>query len=70
MYCYDGETGAEGCGSAPTEASHQNLLAGRLTMVGNTAATVKYQEYDEIGRVKQSRREMAGGRPVAVRVFL
>ena len=58
---YDGETTAEGCGSAP---AGENLnLAGRLTMVGNTAATVKYQEYDGIGRVKQSRREMAGGGP-------
>jgi hypothetical protein len=38
-YEYDGETTAAGCGSAPTGAS-QYLLAGRLTMVGNTAATV------------------------------
>ncbi|MGJ5817125.1 RHS repeat domain-containing protein [Paludibaculum fermentans] len=48
-YCYDGDVSRPACTSAPT-GSDKNLR-GRLTMVANTAATVKYGAFDALGRV-------------------
>jgi RHS repeat-associated protein len=48
-YCYDGDITVTGCESAPSGANVN--LKGRLTMVTNSAATMKYSVYDALGRV-------------------
>jgi RHS repeat-associated protein len=46
-YCYDGVVTAAGCTSAPSGTG----MNGRLTMVSNSEATIKYRAFDALGRV-------------------
>ena len=48
-YCYDGSITPDGCATAPKGSTA--LLAGRLTMVDNAEAQVRYESYDALGRV-------------------
>jgi RHS repeat-associated protein len=55
-WCYDGDTAAGGCASAPSGTN----LKGRLTMFSNSVATVRYSEYDVLGRVLAHEVTLAG----------
>lgn len=54
-YCYDGDV-TGGCAGGPSGA---NML-GRLTQVVSSASTMKYSEFDDLGRVVRSQHRLNG----------